>query len=115
MPRFITTWLITAISLLITAYFIPGFHIRNIVAAIIAAAVIGLVNAIVRPVLSLLTLPITLLTLGLFSFVLNALTLWLASAFSPGFEINGFIPALIGSLVLSIVSGMLNWILGIDR
>jgi putative membrane protein len=115
MPRFITTWLITAVSLLITAYFIPGFHIRNIVAAIIAAAVIGLVNAIVRPVLSFLTLPITLLTLGLFSFVLNALILWLASAFSPGFEINGFIPALIGSLVLSVVSGLLNWILGIDR
>jgi putative membrane protein len=83
--------------------------------SIIAAAVIGLVNAIIRPVLSLLTLPITLLTLGLFSFVLNALILWLASAFSPGFEINGFIPALIGSLVLSVVSGLLNWILGIDR
>jgi putative membrane protein len=115
MPRFITTWLITAVSLLITAYFIPGFHLRSIVAAIIAAAVIGLVNAFVRPVLSLLALPITLLTLGLFSFVLNALTLWLASAFSPGFEINGFIPALIGSLVLSVVSGLLNWILGIDR
>jgi putative membrane protein len=115
MPRFITTWLITALSLLITAYFIPGFHVRNIVAAIIAAAVIGLVNAIIRPVLSLLTLPITILTLGLFSFVVNALTLWFASAFSPGFEINGFIPALLGSLVLSLVSGLLNWILGTDR
>ena len=115
MPRFIITWLITALSLLITAYFIPGFHVRSIVAAIVAAAVIGLVNAIVRPVLSLLTLPITILTLGLFSFVVNALTLWFASAFSPGFEINGFIPALLGSLVLSLVSGLLNWILGTDR
>jgi putative membrane protein len=115
MPRFIITWLITALSLLITAYFIPGFHVRSIMAAIIAAAVIGLVNAIVRPVLSLLTLPITILTLGLFAFVVNALTLWFASAFSPGFEINGFIPALLGSLVLSLVSGLLNWILGVDR
>ncbi len=115
MPRFITTWLITALSLLITAYFIPGFHVRSIVAAIIAAAVIGLVNAVIRPVLSLLALPITILTLGLFSFVVNALTLWFASAFSPGFEINGFIPALLGSLVLSLVSGLLNWILGTDR
>jgi putative membrane protein len=115
MPRFITTWLITALSLLITAYFIPGFHVRSIVAAIIAAAVIGLVNAIIRPVLSLLALPITILTLGLFSFVVNALTLWFASAFSPGFEINGFIPALLGSLVLSLVSGLLNWVLGTDR
>jgi putative membrane protein len=115
MPRFIITWLITAISLLITAYFIPGFHVQSIVAAIIAAAIIGLVNAIIRPVLSLLTLPITILTLGLFSFVVNALTLWFASAFSPGFDIDGFIPALLGSLVLSLVSGLLNWILGIDR
>jgi putative membrane protein len=115
MPRFIITWLITALSLLITAYFIPGFHVRSFMAAIIAAAVIGLVNAIVRPVLSLLTLPITILTLGLFAFVVNALTLWFASAFSPGFEINGFIPALLGSLVLSLVSGLLNWILGTDR
>lgn len=114
MPRFITTWLITAISLLITAYFIPGFQIDGIVSAIIAAAIIGLVNAIVRPVLFLLTLPITILTLGLFSFVVNALTLWFASAFSPGFEINGFIPALIGSLVLSVVSGLLNWMFGTD-
>jgi putative membrane protein len=112
MPHFLITWLITAVSLLITAYFIPGFHLDGFVAAAIAAVVVGLANAIVRPVLFLLTLPITLLSLGLFSFVLNALVIWLASAFSPGFHIDGFITALIGSLVLSVVSGILNFFFG---
>jgi putative membrane protein len=112
MPRFITTWLITAVSLLITTYIIPGFKVESVAAAVIAAVVIGLVSAIVRPVLFLLTLPITILTLGLFSFVVNALTIWVASAFSPGFEIEGFLPALLGSLVLSVVSGFLNGLFG---
>jgi putative membrane protein len=112
MPHFLITWLITAVSLLITAYFIPGFRVDGFVAAAIAAVVIGLANAIVRPILFILTLPITLLSLGLFSFVLNALMIWLASAFSPGFHIDGFITALIGSLVLSVVSGILHFFLG---
>jgi putative membrane protein len=113
MPHFILTWLITAVSLLMTAYVvsslnISGFQISSIGAAAIAAVVVGLVNAIVRPILFLLTLPVTILTLGLFSFVLNALTLWLASELTPGFRIDGFIPALIGSLVLSVISGLLH-------
>jgi putative membrane protein len=110
MPHFLLTWLITAVSLLITAHFIPGFTITSIGAAAIAAVVVGLVNATVRPILFWLTLPVTILTLGLFSFILNALTLWLASSVTPGFHIDGFLPALIGSLVLSIVSGLLHTI-----
>jgi putative membrane protein len=108
MPQFLITWLITAVSLLITAHFIPGFELKGIVAAAIAAVIVGLVNAIVRPILFWLTLPITILTLGLFTFVLNALTIWIASGLTPGFRIDGFIPALIGSLVLSVISGLLN-------
>jgi putative membrane protein len=108
MPQSLITWLITAVSLLITAHFIPGFELRGIAAAAIAAVVIGLVNAIVRPILFWLTLPITILTLGLFTFVLNALTIWIASGLTPGFRIEGFVPALIGSLVLSVISGLLN-------
>lgn len=108
MPYFLLTWLITTVSLLITAHFIPGFTLSSIGAAAIAAIVVGLVNAVVRPVLFWLTLPVTILTLGLFSFVVNALTLWLASSVTPGFKIDGFIPALIGSLVLSIISGLLH-------
>ncbi|MGB8703298.1 MAG: phage holin family protein [Thermosynechococcaceae cyanobacterium] len=110
MPHFITTWLITAVSLLMTAYVIPGFKLDSIPAAAIAAIVVGLANATIRPLLVLLTLPLTLLTLGIFYFVINALTLWLASAFSPGFHIDGFIPAFIGSVVLSVISGLLNCI-----
>jgi putative membrane protein len=115
MPHFLLTWLITAVSLLITAYVISslnisGFQIESIGAAAIAAVAIGLVNAIVRPILFLLTLPVTILTLGLFSFVLNALTLWIASGITPGFKIDGFLPALIGSLVLSVISGLLNMV-----
>lgn len=108
MPQFMITWLITAISLLLTAHFIPGFELRGLEAAAIAAVVIGLVNATVRPILFWLTLPITLLTLGLFYVVLNALTLWWASSLTPGFQIDGFMPALVGSVVLSIISGLLN-------
>jgi putative membrane protein len=110
MPHFLLTWLITAVSLLITAHFISGFTIKSIGAAAIAAVVVGLVNATIRPILFWLTLPVTILTLGLFSFILNALTLWFASSVTPGFEIHGFLPALIGSLVLSIVSGLLHTI-----
>jgi putative membrane protein len=109
MLHFFTIWLITAISLLMTAAVVPGFHLQNAVAAAIAAVVIGLANATVRPILFLLTLPITILSLGLFSFVVNALTIWIASAISPGFRIEGFIPALIGSLVLSVISGVLSF------
>ena len=80
MKHFFLTWLGTAIALLITAKIVPGFIIKTFVAALVAAIVIGLVNAIIRPFLSLLTFPITLITFGLFTFVINALTLWLASA-----------------------------------
>jgi putative membrane protein len=113
MRHFLLTWLGTAIALLITAHFVPGFIVKTFVTALVAAIVLGLVNAIVRPILSILTLPITLITFGLFTFVINALTLWLASALTPGygFEIRGFLPALLGSIVLAIVSTIINYLL----
>ncbi|KYC36207.1 hypothetical protein WA1_41485 [Scytonema hofmannii PCC 7110] len=113
MIHFLLTWLGTAIALLVTSNIVPGFEIKNFVAALIAAIVIGLVNAIVRPILGILTFPITLLTFGLFTFVLNAFTLWLASVFTPGygFAIDGFIPALLGSIVLSVVSSIISYFL----
>ncbi|GAB1543793.1 phage holin family protein [Scytonema sp. NUACC21] len=113
MKHFLLTWLGTAAALIITSNIVPGFEIKNFIAALVAAVVIGLVNAIVRPVLGILTFPITLLTFGLFTFVLNALTLWLASALTPGygFIINGFVPALLGSIVLAIVSSVINYLL----
>ena len=113
MKHFLLTWLGTAVALLITSRIIDGFVVNNFVVALVAALVIGLVNAFIRPILRLLTFPITLLTFGLFTLVINALTLWLASALTPGsgFEIRGFLPALLGSIVLAIVSSIINYFL----
>lgn len=112
MPHFLLTWLITAVSLMITAYIVPGFAVKNLVAALVAAVILGLANAIVKPILTVLTLPITLLTFGLFLFVVNALTIWFVGNISPGFHVNGFVPALIGSIVLTVVASVLNTVLG---
>jgi putative membrane protein len=109
MSRFLLTWLVTAVSLIITAYLVPGFVIRSFVAAWIVAVILGLVNATIKPILVLLTLPITIVSLGLFLLVINTITIWLASAITPGFDVNGFIAALIGSIVLTVVNSGLNF------
>jgi putative membrane protein len=112
MPHFLLTWLVTAASLMITARFVPGFVVKSFVAALIAAVVLGLANAIIKPILTVLTLPITVLTFGLFLFVVNALTIWLVGNVTPGFHVAGFVPAFIGSIVLTIVASVLNFVLG---
>lgn len=104
----IVRWLINALALLLTAQVVPGVTLRGVVPTLIAAAVLGIVNAVIRPLLLLLTLPLNLLTLGLFTFVINALMLWLTSAIVPGFAVRGFWSALIGSLLLSLVSFLLS-------
>jgi putative membrane protein len=111
MIHFLLTWVSTAVALFITANIVDGFHIKSFTAALVAAIIIGFVNAFIRPILAFLTFPITLITFGLFTFVLNALTLLLASSFSPGFKIDGFFPALLGSIVLSIVSSIISYLL----
>ncbi|MBD2194994.1 MULTISPECIES: phage holin family protein [Calothrix] len=113
MKHFLLTWLGTAVALLITSRIVSGFVIETFVAALVAAIVIGLVNAFIRPILRFFAFPLTLLTFGLFTFVINALALWLASALTPGsgFEIKGFFPALLGSIVLAIVSSVINYFL----
>ncbi len=113
MPHFLLTWLVTALALVVTANLVPGFTITSFVAALVAAVVLGLLNAIVQPILVLLTLPITFLTLGLFLFVVNALTIWLAGSITPGFVVSGFLPALLGSIILTIVASVLNFV--VDR
>lgn len=110
MPRFLLTWLVTAVSLMITAHVVDGFKVSNFVAALVASVIIGLVNAIIRPILVVLTLPITFVTLGLFLFVVNALTIWLAGSITPIFQVEGFGPALVGSIVLTIVASVLNFV-----
>ena len=99
---------VNAAAIALAAAVIPGIAVSGAAAALIAGLVFGLVNAIVRPILIVLTLPITLLTLGLFIFVLNAICFWLTSMLVPGFEVRGFWPAFLGALLVSVVSWIVN-------
>lgn len=105
---FIMTWLISALAIAITAYLLPGVKLSGFLAALITAVVLGLVNAIVKPILFFLTLPFTILTLGLFTFVINAVMIMLTSAVVPGFYVSGFWQALLFSLVLAVVNYLLS-------
>ena len=99
--KIIVKWLLSAAALLAVAYIYSGVQVTTFTAALIAAFVIGLFNTILRPVLVILTLPVTLVTLGLFLFVINALMFWAASGVMSGFHVRGFGAALIGSLIYS--------------
>lgn len=103
--------LITAGAVILIAQYVPGISIDSLYSAFIVALVWGVISVLVRPVLFILTLPITLLTFGLFSFVLNALLFWFVATFVDGFTVDGFLPALIGSLALSVVSWVTHRIL----
>ncbi len=100
--------LATAAAILLIANFIPGIAVASFTTALIAALVWGIMGLTIRPILGLLTLPINLITFGLFSFILNALMFWLLAAFVPGFSVAGFIPALEGSVILTIVAWALH-------
>ena len=102
--RLLMLWILNAIALLAVAYLLPSIHVASFGSAMLAALLLGLVNAVVRPVLLLLTLPATLLTLGLFIFVINGLMFWLAGSLIEGFAVGGFWPAVFGSLLYSVVS-----------
>ena len=97
-------WCLNALALMLVAYLYSGVQVTGISAALIAALVLGLVNALIRPILILLTLPVTLLTLGLFIFVINALLFWLVAEMVPGFKVSGFMAALLGSLMFSVIT-----------
>ncbi|MBV9349520.1 MAG: phage holin family protein [Patescibacteria group bacterium] len=105
--KLLVRFLGSVLAILAAAYFVPGVTVSNFFAALLIAIVLGVLNVTVKPLITLLTLPFTLLTLGLFTFVINGLILWLAAAFVPGFSVAGFIPAFLGALVIAVV----NWIL----
>jgi putative membrane protein len=100
--------LATALALLVADFILPGLVISGFPTAILAGIVIGVVNAIIRPVLFILSLPITILTLGLFALAVNGLSLWLASLITPGFSVNGFWAFILGPILISMVSTTLN-------
>ena len=108
MLGYFVTILATALGLLVVDILFPGVSIANFPAAIVAAIVIGLVNAFIRPVLQVLSLPLTFITLGLFSFILNGILLWLASIIVPGFTMSGLIAFIFAPIVLSFSSTFLN-------
>jgi putative membrane protein len=108
--RFLARLLLNGIAIIVAAWMLPGLHLSGLFPALVAGAILGFVNAIIRPVLFFLTLPLTLVTLGLFIFVLNALCLGLTAALVPGFDIDGFWWAVLGALLVSVVSWILNGI-----
>src|SRR5690242_2218207 len=108
--RLLVNWLLSTLALLILAQVVPGFYVSGLGAALIAALVIGLINATLGWFLKIVTLPLTVLTLGIFWIVINALMLKVATWFVSGFQIQGFWAAFIGAIVLSLVNMLLRWL-----
>ncbi len=107
MPKFVTRWLVTALAIILASYFMAGVQFDSAFTLVMAALVLGLLNAIVRPILVVLTLPITMVTLGIFLLVVNAVTLWLTAAIVPGFEIEGT-SYIWAALLITILSWFIN-------
>lgn len=107
----IIRWFINALALMLVAYLYSGVQVNGIVEALVAALVLGLVNALIRPILVLLTLPVTILTLGLFIFVINAFLFWFVAEIVKGFTVSGFMGALIGSLMFSVITIITSWLI----
>lgn len=108
MMRLILNWVFNALALLGVAYFLPGISVDSFMAALITALILGLINALLRPLLILLTLPVTLLSLGLFILVINGLLFWCAGSILEGFEVDGFLTGVFGALLYSVFSYVLS-------
>ena len=111
MVRILVGWILNALALLAVAYLLPSIQVASFGSALIAALVLGLANSLVRPVLVLLTLPVTLLTLGLFLLVINGLLFWGVGSILDGFSVGGFWPGVIGAVLYSVISWVLNGLL----
>ena len=108
MKGLVIRWLFLTVAILVAAYLIEGIEVKGFWSAFFAAAILGVLNAVFRPILIILTLPINILTLGFFTFVINAVLIMMVSGVIGGFEVQGFWPALLGSLVISLVSWLLS-------
>lgn len=111
MLRLLIVWLINTAALFAVPFLISSVHVRNFKVALISALVLGLLNALIRPILVLLTLPVTILTLGLFILVINGLTFWLSARMVSGFHVDGFWSAMLGAILFSIISWALSALL----
>lgn len=112
--KLLLRWIANALALIVITNVVSGVHVDTFYSALIAALVIGLLNALVRPLLIVLTLPVTVVTLGLFTFVINALLVWFAHTVVKGFTIDGFLPALMTALILWAVGTLTGWVLHKD-
>jgi putative membrane protein len=108
MFKLLVVWVLNALALMAVAYLVPGIHVANFTAALLAAVVIGFANVLVKPILVILTLPITLLTLGLFLFVINGLLFWFVGHLLQGFSVNSVLTGVIGALVYSVIAWILS-------
>ena len=108
MMNLLIVWLVNTVSLIAVAYLMPSIRVADFTTALIAALVLGLVNAVIRPVLVLLTLPVTLLTLGLFILVINGLLFWFVGSFVKGFVVEGFWAGFLGAIIFSVISWLLS-------
>ena len=108
MLNMILKWILYAVIVIFTAWIVPGISVENFLSAMLVCVIIGLINVFIKPLVQFIALPINFLTLGLFTFVINALLLILAGLITPGFEVEGFLSALFGSIILSVLSGFVN-------
>jgi len=104
MKSLLVRWIVNALALLLVCYVVPGIRANSILVLFVAAAVLGLLNAVLRPVLVVLTAPLWIITFGLFLIVVNAVILWLAGVMVPGFAVDSFVAAILGAIVLSVIS-----------
>lgn len=116
MKKAIARFLVTAVCVIIVSYLLPGIHVKDSIAAILVAAVLGFLNMFLRPLLLIFTIPVTLVTFGLFLFVINGIIVWLTGKIIPGhFGVDSFLWAILFSIVLSLVNSLLEGILGLGR
>ena len=115
MATLVVKWLVNALAIFLVGNFLSGIHVPDYMTALWVALVLGIVNAVIRPILLLITLPVNVLTLGLFTFVVNGFMFWMATLFVRNFVIDGFWTAILGALIVSVISTILNrFLLGKD-
>jgi putative membrane protein len=113
MIRLLSIWLINSLAIYGTAALLPGITIKNFKTALLASIVLGLLNAVLRPILSFFSFPLIFITLGLFTLVINGVVLWISAEILDGFEVRGIWTAILGAVIISIFSGIMGWMLDV--
>ncbi|MCR4324309.1 MAG: phage holin family protein [Candidatus Curtissbacteria bacterium] len=111
MVSILASWLLSALAIFLVASYLPGIHVDNFVTSLVVALALGVVNAFIKPILVVLTLPINMVTLGLFTFVINAALIYGVSLVVPGFAIDGWLPALLAAVVLWLISTLIHFVM----